>query len=216
MERLQMLHLAVLLSLSAGLAAQENEAEVYRIDIPQSDIHWRVYKAGALARFGHNHVISVETADGEIFAYPDSPRSGFELIIPVADLVIDDPELRERYGEDFSSVPSAADIEGTRGNMLGDQVLNAEQFGELRLSADKLLAESGSGMIDFTLEIVGHTVELTVPAEIAIDTRTIVVRGEFGLALTELDMVPFSALMGALSVADHMDFTYVIHATKVE
>ena len=43
----------------ATAVADPQQFETYQVDAGASDIHWRVYKAGALSRLGHNHVISV-------------------------------------------------------------------------------------------------------------------------------------------------------------
>ena len=59
--------------------------------------------------------------------------SRFELEFSVANLVVDDPMLRSTLGADFASVPTADDIAGTRGNMLGDKVLDGEKYPRIRI-----------------------------------------------------------------------------------
>ena len=125
-------------------AVGAEEPVVYAVDAAASDIHWRVYKAGSFARFGHNHVISVGELMGKVTRDAQSGAATFELTIPVAGLVVDDPALRSLYGEEFSSKPSEKDIAGTRDNMLGERVLDAEHHPTLivrwRLDGDSLEA----------------------------------------------------------------------------
>ena len=56
--------LAVLLM--SGVASAQDAAERYVVDAAQSDVHWLVYKAGALARLGHNHTIAVGDLSGDV------------------------------------------------------------------------------------------------------------------------------------------------------
>jgi hypothetical protein len=54
-----------------------------------------VYRDGLLARFGHNHVIESHAVRESVrlVAPPDQRR--FELELPVADLIVDDPGARK-------------------------------------------------------------------------------------------------------------------------
>ena len=127
--------LLVLVSLGwSGLAVAQGAERAFAIDPAASDIHWLVFKAGALARLGHNHVISIPSLKGSVAVNAQDPSaSHFEIVIPVAELAIDDAKLRSALGEDFASVPTANDIEGTRHNMLTDRVLNGDHFPSIRV-----------------------------------------------------------------------------------
>jgi hypothetical protein len=109
-----------LLAMSLGGAAfAQGLGPRYIVDGGASDLHWLVYKAGTLARLGHNHTIAVGDLRGSVWKNDaDLAASRFELEFSVATLVIDDPALRGTLGEDFASVPTANDIAGTRTNML--------------------------------------------------------------------------------------------------
>ena len=103
-------------ALASGHAAAQAPG-TYVIDSAASEVYWRIYKAGAFARFGHNHVIAIAEPSGSVDVAPVLADSVLELSFDVGTLVIDDPQLRARYGEDFESVPSDEDIAGTRTNM---------------------------------------------------------------------------------------------------
>ncbi len=200
---------------SLALAQGAGGAQVYTIDSAASDIHWLVYKAGAFARLGHNHVISVPEVTGTVTVNSANlSASRFELEIPVTSLVIDDPGLRAGLGDDFSSVPTAEDIAGTRKNMLGDRVLDAAMYPVLRLSGTGPVGEAGKQMLHVRIELVGHSVELDLPTTVVVDDRGLEAQGEFDLNHSDLGLKPFSVMMGALQVAEKMSFSYRIRAER--
>jgi hypothetical protein len=204
--------------LVAGIAlAQSDEAAVYEIDIESSDVHWLVYRAGAFARFGHNHIVSVGEAAGRVHVEPQLSDSRFELEIPVAGLVVDDPALWEQeQSEGFETLPSAEDIAGTRRNMLGDEVLDAEDHPLIRVTGMGPMGEPGETTLSLNVEIQGRSIDLTVPTVVEIDQRTLEASGSFRLSHRDLGMRPFSIMMGALQVADEMDFRYRLRARRVD
>jgi hypothetical protein len=175
-----------------------------------------VYKAGALARLGHNHVIAIPGLRGSVtVGAQDLSASRFEIVIPVADLVIDDPKLRSGLGEEFASVPTAKDIEGTRHNMLTDRVLDGDRFPTIRVSGTGPLGVAGAQTFKLKIELLGRTVDLTVPTKVTVTDDRVEASGEFDLNHADLGMQPFTALMGALSVGEKMSFTYHVVAHPV-
>jgi hypothetical protein len=200
---------------ATGAGAQPASAEsarTYTVDPDRSNVHWRVYKAGAFSRFGHNHVISVGNMTGTVTVEPDLSAAAWELEIPVADLVVDDPSLRDLYGEDFSSEPSPEDIAGTRENMLSEPVLAGDMFRAIRVAGMGFAGEPGEATLDATVTLLGRDIELSLPASIAVDGDALTATGTFSLTHEDLGMKPFSVMMGALQVGEQLDFTYEIRA----
>jgi hypothetical protein len=176
---------------------------------------WRISKAGVMARFGHNHVISAEQFEGSVVIDPDdATKSRFELTIPVAALVIDNPALRARLGEEFASVPSDADKEGTRNNMLGDGLLKAAMFPVVRVRGGELAGVSAAQTVAMTIEILGGSFDFRVPSTVTLGDGTVEASGDFALDHAELGMTPFSALGGALQVGPRIEFSYRIRAVQ--
>jgi hypothetical protein len=205
----------VALAIFAGPVSSQTAPARFSFDAATSEIHWRVYKAGAFARFGHNHVISVAAPQGVVYLAEPLADSRVEIMIPFADLEVDDPALRARYGDDFASVPSADDIAGTRRNMMTEAVLNGEQFSELAVIGT---APSGLGAdqtIDLEIHLLGRVVNVTVPLELQVESDMVHAAGAFRLTHEQLGMMPFSVMMGALQVANEMDFTFDIRAVRV-
>lgn len=214
---------AALLSAVAGFAFAQpaqveppQDVELYEIDADRSEMYWLVYRAGTLARFGHNHVVSVGDMTGRVLLHPELEESRFEIEIPVEALVVDDPELRARQSEHFTTEPSEEDIQGTRRNMLSDDVLDAERYPTVRITGTGPSVHAGEESLEVTVELLGRSIPLTIPTEVRVDGETLEAMGEFRLTHEELGMKPFSALMGALQVGEPLDFFYRISARRIE
>lgn len=201
--------------LASGTAVAQDAGERYVVDAAQSDLHWLVYKAGALARLGHNHTIAAGDLTGNV-AVDDSNlgASRFELEFSVGKLVVDDPMLRSTQGADFASVPTADDIAGTRGNMLGDKVLDGEKHPSIRIVGTGPMTRDGKQVLTVKVELLGRTADLTVPTEVTIAGDELRAQGEFELNHADLGMQPFSVMMGALQVGEKLSFAYDIKARR--
>jgi len=211
------------LAVVAGLAfAQPAQVEapddvaLYEIDADRSELYWRVYRAGTLARFGHNHVVSAGDMTGRVLLHPELELSRFEIEIPVERLVVDDPELRAREREHFTSEPSDEDIEGTRRNMLSDAVLDAERHPSVRITGTGPTVHAGEESLEVIVELLGRSIPLTIPTRVRTRGETLEAAGAFTLTHEQLGIEPFSALMGALKVGEPLDFSYRISARRIE
>jgi len=189
---------------------------MYRIDVEGSDIRLLIHRAGALSRLGHSHVISVGQMGGVISVHPDLEQSSFELEIPVRGLIVDDPLLRREEGDEYSTEPSERDIALTRGNMLGERVLNAEQYPIIKLTGTGPRGDGPEFVLELSIELLGRVVELSVPTTLQLGGDILEATGAFRLSHNELGMRPFSAMMGALRVADEMDFKYRVRAMPLQ
>lgn len=204
---------AVLLAVVAGVGpATAQVPGTYTIDPAASEIHWRIYKAGAFARFGHNHVIAIAEPTGTVEVAANLAESTFTLQFQVAELSVDDAQLRQRYGEDFASVPSADDIAGTATNMLTEQVLNGAMFPSISVVGTQLSGLGPDQTIELSIAMLGRTVALSVPVDVSFDGATVRARAAFRLQHEDLGMEPFSVMMGALQVAPEIDFTIDVRA----
>src|SRR5215472_14869444 len=107
----------------------------------ESLITIRVYRGGTLASAGHNHLIASHTLVGTVYVPDDVMKSSIELHLAVAELTVDEPQLRaQEGGSDFQGdVPQSA-RDGTRRNMLGPAVLDAAEYPEVVLRSERLEA----------------------------------------------------------------------------
>ena len=171
----------------------------------------QVYRGGALASAGHNHVIASHALRGTIYVPADVMASSFEVQFDVATLTVDEPELRAQLASpDFPpDVPESA-RQGTQHNMLGEALLDAAQYPEITLRAERVEQPAAAGTAaDAVLARVQSTVRgqvrsFAVPLHYQLADGNLTVTGEFPLRQTDLGLTPFSALLGALQVQDEM------------
>ena len=199
---------------TASAQTPGNSAGTWEIDTAASEVHWRIYKAGAFARFGHNHVVAIAEPSGTIEVAANIADSRFEMRFAVGELSIDDAELRGRYGEDFESEPSDEDVDGTRDNMLTEQVLNGDVYPEIFVVGTQLSGVGEDQSIELSIEMLGRTVSLTVPVNVSFGAQTLRAQANFRIQHEDLGMEPFSVMMGALQVAPEIDFTVDIRAVR--
>ena len=192
-----------------------------------------VYRGGALASAGHNHVIASHDTSGTLYVPADRGLASFELHVPVATLTVDEAALRSQQpGSDFPPDVSEGAKEGTRRNMLGPALLDAAHYPEIVLRAVRLEATAaGAGHAAATGSAAGNAgsvvaqVQSTVrdavrtfavPVHYSLGGGMLVACGEFALRQSELGLTPFSALLGALQVQDEMRISFRISARAAQ
>ncbi len=182
-------------------------AEVVPLDRNRSRIAVRVYRAGRLARLGHNHLVEVTELDGELRALP-SGGGVARLVFRPDRLRVDDPAARARAGEAFAQMPDTAAIEGTRSNMLGPQVLDAAGWPQVRVLAriDDLGAAQPQAEVHLSLRGVGRRYRLPVTVERT--TGAVSVSGSLKMKQSDFGVVPFSVMGGALQVRDVLEIDF--------
>ena len=186
---------------------------VYRIDEKQSELRILVYRAGPLARFGHNHVIVNHAIRGAVNLADVPGDSVFWLTVPVADFVVDDAHARREEGADFAAdVPDAAKS-GTLHNMLSTALLNADDFPVIAVRSvaePGARAASGAGALTATvaISVAGNETTVDVPLTLHVDSRRLSATGSLELRQTALGLTPFSLMLGALQVQDAMTIKF--------
>ncbi len=184
-------------------AAAARGERVLRIDTANSRVVIEVRREGSLAHLGHDHVVASRDVAGYVLA--DAGRA--DLAIPLAKLTVDEPELRTEAGLDTQ--PSAADIAGTRRNMLAS-VLDAERHPYAVIHVVR--AEARSDRLAVAITLHGVTQRFDVPARIEADAGGIVVSGRLSFDQSAFRIVPFSVLGGALAVRDRLDLRFRVRA----
>jgi len=192
-------------------------AETWRLSSGRLIIH--VGKTGRLARLGHNHLVSSTQLSGNAWVDADQTLRA-QVQVLVADLNVDDPSLRaayntpsnEAWADTYTSTPSAKNIADTRKNMLGPRVLDAKNHPALLVSmrapaAGAEFDAASAGNINATLLITVRGGQSQIPIALLWE-RTgpdrMAWQTEFKTSHSALGLTPFSALGGALAVADDM------------
>jgi len=179
-----------------------------------------VYRAGTLASAGHNHVIASHDLSGVIFIPAEILQSSFEVHIPVATLTVDEAALRaQQPAAEFPADVSETAKEGTRHNMLGAALLDAEHNPEIVLRSLQLepagsaARDSATVLAHVQSTVRGQVRSFTAPVRYRLGGNgTLEVSGEFPLRQSELGLTPFSAMLGALQVQDEMRVSFHIVA----
>jgi polyisoprenoid-binding protein YceI len=190
---------------AAGTRPTPHLGRPYDVVGSESVLRVLVYRGGALAKAGHNHVIASHDLSGTIYVPEDATGATFEIKMPLADLTVDEASLRAQEGGDFSAeVPDSA-REGTRRNMLGQALLNAQLFPEIVLRSERIERNANGGLeAHVQAEVRQAPHSIVVPFQYEMQAGQLSVSGELPLRQTDLGLTPFTALLGALQVEDQM------------
>jgi polyisoprenoid-binding protein YceI len=188
-------------------------AKVFTVDSQASDVQVQVFRAGAFARFGHNHVMTSKQVSGRVWLHPTLERSGFELEFPVAQLLVDDPQARAAAGSEFPGEIPADDRDGTRKNMLRAEVLDAQNHPTIKLQSVRVSGSAPRLEITTRITIRGVARDVSVPAALATESGRLTATGQFDILQSDFGIKPFSIGAGALQVQDrlHIAFKIVAH-----
>ncbi len=180
------------------------ESPRFLVDSEASEIRLLVYRAGPLARFGHNHVISGRVR-GEIRAGERAADSGFRLEIPVESFVVDPPAARAEEGEEFASEVSEQARQATRDNMLGKDLLDSASRPLIEINSIALAGPRWNPTVLARATLHGATRDLRFPAAVMQQGDLLTVVASFRVRQSEFDLTPFTALGGGLQVRDPID-----------
>jgi hypothetical protein len=198
----------------AGPMDQQFPGKHYRVDESRSELRILVYRAGPLARLGHNHVMVNRALRGEVNLADGA--SGFSLNVPPAGFLVDDAQARREEGADFGSeVPEDAKS-GTLRNMLSAAVLDADEFPVITVHSVAVAspngAPSGSMIATVAISVAGHESTIDVLFTIQSDSTQLAATGSFDVRQSQLGLTPYSLMLGALQVQDGMTIKFKIVA----
>lgn len=186
----------------------------YTIDAERSAILLQVYRDGALARFGHNHVIAVTQLRGTIFREANIAQSDVELSFPAAGLLVDSADDRAQAGPDFPGVLPPETIAGTRQHMLGPQLLAAEQYPQIMLRTIAVSGQWPELQLIVEIKLREFTSQLPLSVHMTELENTLIADGAVSLSQVQLGLKPYSVLGGGLRVADKIDAQFHLIAVQ--
>lgn len=197
---------------STDYPADLQGAKLYRLSAEQSMLHILVYRGGAMAHLGHNHVISSRSVAGYVWSHDELSRSGFNLTQAVNDLIVDDAQTRIDEGADFQTTVSDSARAGTKVNMLKPEQLDGERFPLLRLRSVAITGERAQPEVQVRITIKDQSRDVTLPVQLATDKEMLRVKGQFQIKLTEFGITPYTVAMGALKVEDELTIKFELVA----
>lgn len=193
-----------------GLKAAYSELErqggkVYALEPRTSSVRIYVFRAGPVAKLGHNHVLSAPRFTG--FVHLPGGGAGharFDLEFRLDQLEIDNPEYRSALGGAFAAVLSREATESTRDHMLGDDGLQAERYPFVRIRSLEVAGESPKFAAKVEIELHGRKREMRVPVNVEGLPDRLVASGSFVLRQTDFGLRPYAVLGGLLAVQDEV------------
>lgn len=186
----------------ASYPAHLHGAQLYRVDAKASSVHVLVYRGGTMARLGHNHVITATKLNGYFWRGNTLDDSGFDIVVPVNELAVDDDAARIAEGADFPLNVDEAAKQATRKNMLSEAVLGGAYFPAITLKSVAMSGAMATPLVTAALRIRDRTREVAVPVTLEARDDQLTVQGEFSLRQSDFGIVPFRVAMGTLFVVD--------------
>jgi polyisoprenoid-binding protein YceI len=189
-------------------------ARAFEVDASRTKVTALVYRAGPLARLGHNHAIVSGQARGVIWLGATPAASGFEVHVPVASFVVDDPEARAAAGPEFPGVVPDDARSGTTANMLRAEVLDAEHYPEIVVRAEGAAGTWQQAVVHAQVRLKDMRREMDVPVTLQVAGNTVTATGALQIRQTDFGITPFSVAGGAVQVADVVDVRFEITGVR--
>lgn len=190
-----------------------NGRNVYLLDTADSHIDIIARRDGPMARFGHDHVITVQAAQGYLQLDEPIDDSRADLRFDTRLMLVDDAEKRSVYGLDTD--PDEEDVAATRRNML-DKVLKANQWPDIVLSLSDFRAEEGGYSASLNIRAGGGSHDSRQFFRLSRSGRDLIISGQTEILQSELGLEPFSILGGGLRVADALDIHFRLRARPLQ
>lgn len=179
-------------------------ATTYHIDPDASDFRILVFRAGLFGKLAHNHLVATHSLTGTVVLGDTATESSVTAGFPVASLTVDEASLRAQEGPDFSAEVDDGAIEGTRKNMLGAKLLDAENHESIHIESDGIEGELPNVTMALLVTVKGQQRRLTVPVSVNTYDDQLVAVGRLRMKQSDIGLKPFEAALGSLKVADEM------------
>jgi YceI-like domain len=200
---------------------QGSAGTIYRVDETESELRILVYRAGPLARLGHNHVVVNRRLRGAVNlagAAGAAAAPAFWLSVPSAAFDVDDAQVRAEEGADFAAAVPDDAKSGTLQNMLSAAVLDAAEFPAITVRSVAVASPQGAEaatrtmVASVTLGVAGHESTIDLPFTLQMESGRLSATGTFELRQSALGLTPYSLMLGALQVQDQMTVKFKIVA----
>jgi polyisoprenoid-binding protein YceI len=195
-------------ALASALSAPAQNRASYVVDAKQSKIEIHVYREGFLKAFGHDHQISVTEFSGKVqLSELDVSSSSVTFIVDAKSLVVVDPGESEK------------DRKEVQETMLGEKVLSAERFPQIRFVSSKVRSISQKGdatelRIEGTLFLHGTEKPLVLPIRLRVKEGQLTAEGEVSLLQTDYGITPIKVGGGAVRVEDKLKISFQMVSHK--
>ena len=169
-----------------------------------------------MAKFAHNHLVTSTAVTGRIELREPRTASTFRLELPLESLVVDDAQARAAAGEDFAAPVPEKDREGTRRNLLSEQLLNAARQPVLTMTADGITGGPENFTVQLRVSLRGEERVIAVPVTLAVEGAHLHLHANMKLRHADLGLVPFTAGLGAIKVRDDFEIDCRLEARRTK
>lgn len=186
-------------------AASQRGDPVYVVDDTEGQsLVVRVYRDGTLAKLAHDHVVSTASVRGYALIPVELARARIDLFVPVDEFRVDMPSVVRDAGMQVELTD--AQIAGTRNNM-ETYVLESSRFPFVVVDAHCAPVRDCSEL-DARITLHGVSRAVRIPVAVRRESGRLVVEGKFPVNQSDFGITPFSAVGGAIRVADHVDVEF--------
>ena len=195
---------------TAIYANPDPQSSLYKVDSANSIVRIKVLRGGAMAKFGHDHIVASRDIQGYLLLGDDnSCRADFYA--PLNQLIVDDPVLRS--DAKLLTTPSEKDIAGTKTNMLIS--LQAQEFPFVQLQSLDCAGVMDGQPVATNIGLHGIFQEQQLIMAVAQpNSNSFVISGSFAILQTDFGIEPFSVFNGLLKVEDRLEISYQLLARK--
>ena len=195
---------------TAIYANPDPQSSLYKVDSANSIVRIKVLRGGAMAKFGHDHIVASRDIQGYLLLGDDnSCRADFYA--PLNQLIVDDPVLRS--DAKLLTTPTEKDIAGTKTNMLIS--LQAQQFPFVQLQSLDCAGVMDGQPVATNIGLHGIFQEQQLIMAVAQpNSNSFVISGSFAILQTDFGIEPFSVFNGLLKVEDRLEISYQLLARK--
>jgi hypothetical protein len=178
---------------------------VIALDPARSQVRIYAFRGGRAARLGHDHVLSAPHFAGYFHAPgAGSAGAGFDLLLRLDELAVDEAPLRAALGGAFGAVLDEGDVAATREHLLGAEGFQADRFPEARVHSLRIVGDAPRFAAQLRIEMHGRAVELWVPLQVQGLPAQLSASGSFVLHQGDFGVTPYSLFGGLLRVEDEI------------
>ena len=202
---------------SGDALAQEPDQPDWQFVQDDSLLSVQVFKDQSTLASGlaHNHVIRATDWKGELRFDPERPRAcSFRIVVPVRQLAVDEPRMREQVG--FEKSMSADSRRDVRESMLAEDQLDADAYPTVEISGKDCRPTGKSDVYQPRLTVIvrGQSTRLREPIAIEYKGARLAIEGDFTVRHSDFGIEPYSSFLGAVKNAQPIRFVAIITAKR--
>ena len=183
---------------------------IYRVNAQKSQVQVMVRRGGLMAKLGHDHIVSSNKLQGFIQLDRNESRCEAAFFVPLGMMEVDNQLLRDQAQLDTK--PSAADIAGTKSNMLKSIEAQLFPFAQIRSNDCSTLLSGDRVAVELELHGVTQERQLAIDWR-QVDAQTLAANGSFSVLQSDFGITPFSIMNGLIKVEDRLEISFQLTAT---